>query len=207
MYQKCSPLAYNNIKKIKFFTGHFQEFLQKNSKRLFSTTLFIDYFRYKERITLKDSYKRARGRGRPPLPHFENRKKCSNLGKKALCSSLGQIFYSKCSFKSRRKTPKFFLEERFFLYFWRNAYRSALISRNPPALKNVWLRAWGKVFSAYCFIFWRTFSPFWRNEMEYSVFVTTEDAINKFFLALDIKFLAKIKKRIKGRGVGELSGL
>ena len=46
-----SPLAFNNIKNMKFFAGAFQEFLQRISKHLLSRTPFVDCFRYKERIT------------------------------------------------------------------------------------------------------------------------------------------------------------
>ena len=40
-----------------------------------------------------------------------------------------------------KKSPKFFPEGPFFFVLQLNVYRSALILRNFPALKNSWLRA------------------------------------------------------------------
>ena len=51
----CSPPVCSNMKKKKLFAGSLQEFLtkkkKKKSKHLLSRTLFVDCFRYIERIT------------------------------------------------------------------------------------------------------------------------------------------------------------
>ena len=48
-------IALQQCKKVKFFAGASQEFLQKISKDLLSRTLFVDCLRYKEKITEKES--------------------------------------------------------------------------------------------------------------------------------------------------------
>ena len=45
------------------------------------------------------------------------------------------------------KSPIFSLRGLFFLCFWRKAYRSVLIRKTSPVLKNFWLHTWDQIVS------------------------------------------------------------
>ena len=81
----------------------------------------------------------------PPLPFFENRKKCPDLGKKGPDCVLPWVKFSIQNVVlkvSRIKNAKKFSQRGlFFVTFWRNVYQIAPIPRRPPARKNFWLRA------------------------------------------------------------------
>ena len=74
---------------------------------------------------------------------FENQKYCSDFEKKGHDCVHQLIKFSiqnvVLKVHRRKKLENVILEGLFFLCFWRNVYRSALVP-HPPALKNIWLR-------------------------------------------------------------------